>query len=280
MIYTAFKKIESDTLIAAFFNHVMKGLKMQRMFCAPDSFRGDKKIAKFKDEKFCDLCRYELWMHGVTERLEKWQKVLEEYFTEFHGNWKYYAAYHRLSAIREFGADERDLDEEGNVRREGLTDRDLMHYTVLLELYDEGWRDIVQDTTVNDIKNLSADIVACSSLNLLGGLQKHFGNNIFPAVMQEDGEMRKITMEEYDIRKASEKVTAEYDAKRVMAIAQGLQYEIDIFKRCEYNKDNKELLLMATEITKELLNLDFSALETAEKKYEEKFVTASKEKGE
>ena len=256
--YVCFQPIDKDCNLARFFNHIMDRLGSMRMLCTPDSFRRDESIADFADEKFCDFCRYEQWMHATVERLLDWSDTIDEYFTEYQGSWKYYAASQRLSALRELDDDGYLMP--GNDDGDELKDSDYKDFTILSDLFDDGWKDIVQDTVPDDIKGLCADIVADSRINFLDGLKQTFGDAVQPFRQTEDGTMRPISREEYELNFVAGQVDADDDATRMMAVAAGIHGILHVFRTCRYNDDNTELLRMAADATQAMLDMDFGTL--------------------
>ena len=271
MRYVAFRMIEDDTALASFFNHIMTILGPMRLFCAPDSFARSEEVGDFQDSKFCDFCRYEIWMHAVVERLTAWQDTIGAYFTEFHGKWRYYAASQRIASIRKLYGDG-DMDDYTDTHIKGENDEDYMQFTVLTDLFDDEWRDIVQDTSVEDIHGLLADIVAIAQVDILEGLKKHFGNTIQPYVQTDDGDVRPMTQEEHDLGNVSRQVGSDDDVKRLKAIAGCIQTVLFMFRRCRYNEDNTELLQMAADTTGALLDMDFKTLGAVIQKFRDEYV--------
>lgn len=271
MNHRSFLLINSEEAIAVFFNHIMKRLSTMRMLCAPDSFHKEESITDFQDTKFCDFCRYETWMHAIVERLCVWRDTIDGYFSEFHGRWKYYAAYHRISAVKESKGEMGGHDGEKSDLADILTDEDYKPYTVLTDLYDEWGRDIVQDTMPDDVRGLCADIVTNSNVDMLASMRKHFGSNIKVYKQAKDGSMRLITQEEHDLDMVSNQVEADDSCKRIVAIVAGVQLVLNIFKTCKYNEDNAELLQMGSDATRSLLNMDFDTLSIVTRKFCERY---------
>ena len=261
-MYARFDFIKGDAPIAAFFNHVMQTLAPMRMLCCPDSFVVDEKIEPFNDRKYCDTIRYEIWMHNVVTRLEAWHSTLTEYFDEYNGSWKYYAASKRLEGIREYGGDEKDYNADGTVRTEGLKDEELESYSVISDLCHDDFKDIVQDTTMEHIKFLCADVISCSQLDIVKGLKEHFGaENVRTYRADEDGNIHPLSNSEYAIGRVREQVTAEDNSKRLLAIVSGIQGLNIIFGECKYNEDNTEALSLALKAADILYDMDFRKLE-------------------
>lgn len=271
--YSSFSYIEDDSKLALMFNGIMKQLTPLRTMCAPDSFRRDEGIAGFQDTKFCDFCRYELWMHGVIDRLNRWQEMLCDYFVEYGGSWKYYAATNRLAFLTEYGGDEKDYEADGEtIRREGLEDEEYEPYTIVHDLYDEGWRDIVQDTLPADINGLCVDLMANSRIDVLAGLKKFFGTDIQAYRKDDKGVMKPLSPEQHDLDMATNQVDAEDDSQRLKTIVGCMHGIFLIIKSCKYNDDNTELLQMVQDASAGLLALDWDVMENVMRQFSDKYV--------
>lgn len=271
--YSTFRDIEDYSRLAMMFNGIMHRLNHLRMLCAPESFRKDESIADFQDTKFCDFCRYELWMHGVIDRLNRWQELLCDYFVEYGGSWQYYAASNRLAFITEYGGDEKDYEADGEtIRKDGLKDEEYMLYTIVHDIYSEDRRDIVQDTLPSDLNGLCSDLVANSQIDMLAGLRKFFGKNLQAYRKDADGEMKPLSQEQHDLDMVSNQVDAEDDSKRLMAIIGCLHGMFQIIRSCKYNDDNTEMLKMVQDASAGLLALDWEVMENVMKKYSDKYV--------
>ena len=265
MMYERFKLIDGEDNLAGFFNYVMTHLTYMRELVAPYSFHKQEEIADFQDGKFCDFCRYELWMHGVAERVREWVSDLSEYFGEFEGSWRYYAESKRLEYLRtcsELGGEDDDDDDYPDGE-----DADCGQFSIISDLYIEDSLDIVQNTAPNDLQGLCADIIAVSRIDILEGLRKSLGTEIEPYIQDKDGTMRKMTMEERDLNMVSRQVDAEDDAKLILAVDAAIHAIIEIIKECKDDDDNTEALQTVLKASKALLGMDFKELDSALRAY-------------
>lgn len=270
--YSVFTPIDEQTAIASFFNHIMKKVGILRELCAPSSFRKDARTSEFTDGKFCDFCRYEAWMHAVCERLSQWQYTIGEYFSEYHGNWRYYAACQRLSYISEYGAEESELNADGSVKTEGLRDADYLHYTIISDIYDDGFEDIVQDTVPNDMTGLCSDVLATARMDFTEYLQRNMSCSIEVAQMTEDGEVKPLSRDERELFKASEMVSAEDDTRRLVAVIGGVHGIMHMITACPQFEDNAERLQMVSDAVSALQDMDFRRLGSIVIDYDLKYV--------
>ena len=140
------------------------------------------------------------WLRESSKRLKKWDEIIKNYFCEFNGSWKFYATSKRLDAINEYGGDEDDYDENGEIKEDGLTDEELSPYTVLVDLYDPSFRDIIQDFEPGDIYDFISAIKADASLDIREALGKR---DIPVYSYDKEGDFRKMTSVELDLQKIS-----------------------------------------------------------------------------
>ena len=198
------------------------------------------------------------WLRESSKRLRKWDEIIKNYFDEFNGAWKFYAASKRLDMINEYGADEDDYDDNGKIKKCGLTDEELSHYTVLVDLYDPSFRDIIQDFEPGDAYNFISAIKADASLDL----RDAFGKRDIPVYSyDEEGELRKMTSEEMDLRKIEREVNASDLSTIFVNVCSVLWYICREFEKYEKEhncEDNKEFLLQMQDYIRQLMNLKMS----------------------
>ena len=268
MNYNVFHPIEDESALARMFNGIMKRLQITRSQCAPQFFAKTKDMSFPYDTMFCDLCRYELWMHGTVEKLYFWRTLIEKYFKEFNGSWKYYAAYHRLECIRLCEGEEDD-DNFGD--GEEISSDELREFAITDDFYNDGL-DIVRDTTAEHLKGFFSDIIAVANIDVYAGLKKYFGSKIMAFKKNEDGSMRPMSMEEHDLDMALGKVSAEDDTKRLQGVVGGLWGIYYMIKECRWDNDNTELMQMIYDSSSAILNLDFSKLDEIWNSFREKYI--------
>ena len=263
MSYASFHLLEDKYQICTLFNNIMLQMQPFRHGCTPASLKpsSDRK----NDAMFCDFCRYETWMHECVERLVEWTEIIDEYFDDFCGSWKYYAASKRIECLREDG------EEESVILKEGLKDSELQVYSVISDLYDEGCVDIVQDTMPDDLNGFCGDIIALASVDIFAGLRQHFGSNVIPYMIGDDGEPHRMTIDDCNLDMVSRKVDAEDNVTRIKAIGGGIVGIISIIRSCRYNEDNTERMQMVRTAAKAMLELDFKRLGGIVKDFRERY---------
>lgn len=244
-MYGKFKFIDGEERLTAFFNHLMLKLSYMRQLVAPESFRKEKEIASFQDEKFCDFCRYETWMHAVVERLREWDGLLDEYFGEFCGSWQYYEKAKAKEFYRETSEEPLDCD-MSEAMEEHL-------FTIISDLYMEDTSDIVQNTVDKDIAGFRVDLLSVAQIDMLANLKKHLGCNVESYVVDDDGEMHELTAEEHDLDMAMQKVEAEDDSELLKAVAESIGKLMTAIRACDHESDNTERLRAVHKATKALL---------------------------
>lgn len=225
-----FEKIDDVSPIAVFFNNTMDKLAALRKVCAPVSFMRNKEIADFQDESFCNMCRYEYWMHQVTGKLYKWKLCVEEYFTE---------------------------DSDGDAMER-----------LLESVYDPD--DIVSETLPVDIWNLCKDILSQSHIGVIDSLKVIYGGDVEAFMVSDDGEPVPMTREDIELIDVGRQVDAEDDTKRMMAIAAAVSVIVQTIRSFkDMNVKVEEVMIMIHKITESLLGMDFGKAETVLKEWRE-----------
>lgn len=249
--YLSFEKIRGDYPLAAFFNHIMSGMDFLRMMCAPVSFGNDDEddMKEFRDKVFCDMCRYETWMHEVVRCLEMMQELTSTYFSEFNGLWRYYACSMRTTALR--GEDMEMADVK-------VADDELRCYSVIDEI--QSALGVFFAPTLGDISKMCSDILNNSRIDIVKGLKESLDAEVELYKIGEDGVARKSTVEEHELDEVSRQVRADDDVKRIMGIYGGVNGIRIILDECKWNEDNKESLQGIRDVAEYLLNMDFTKL--------------------
>lgn len=176
--YDVMCNINESCVLAVYFNKIIGELETARIFSSPRTFEDAKNENKDCSAIFYQTVLWELWFHGVVERLNEWNEMLNEYFSEYEGKWKFYACSKRLESINEYGGEESDYNEDGSIRTLNLTEDDLIHHTVLGEMVQDDWRDIVQETTCADLQYMITCLKAHASFSLPDAFKEFFGKEI------------------------------------------------------------------------------------------------------
>ena len=194
---------EYDKLV----NKILKSFQTAAIIMQPRTFEDihDERKSDMALGHFTNILCVE-WLKESSMRLRKWTNIINSYITEFNGQWKYYAASKRLEFLKEYSGDDSDYDNDGNIRTEGLTDEEYKSFTVMNDLYDDGFRDIIQDAIPEDLYHFTATVSADASIDI----RDMFGGKHVPVYkVDNDGTIREVSVAEQEVDKAVRQVTAD-----------------------------------------------------------------------
>lgn len=210
-----------DTQLNAFLKKIQKRMLLQKIMSTPVTFE-DVRMISFNEQAqayyIIKLCHD--WIDAVPKKIDEWIDIINEYFDEFVGSWEYYATSKRLDFIRKYGPSDDDLDENGEIRTEGVTRDELKYHTVIHELYHYDFRDILQDFTMDDINHLSMAVMFDAVIDIKSMVKDVTGKSIDTYVISEDRQhARKLDFGEYELRKISNQVDAEDECRMLFTLA-------------------------------------------------------------
>ncbi len=240
--------IDSDLPLAKAFNRILSKIETIRIMSTPrvfDDSRGE--MAAFKMQNFYESLLWEKWLHGVWKRLEEWPLVINDYFDEYDGSWKYYACSKRLDFIKEWGSDdEEDYNPDGSIKTEGITQEQLKYHTVFRDLYFDGGVDIVQDTTPNDLESLICSLGALSKFSIVDVLQDVSGKQVPTYVVDGCGGLRQANFADKAERRLNDTIEADDLGTLVYRIAQFMDLLMEKIKNivktdCAFSDNHKVL---------------------------------------
>lgn len=259
--YDIMCRVEEDCILAVYFNKVINELDTVKILFAPKTFEDTKKENRDFADRFYQSCLWELWFHHSLSRLHKWDNTLNEYFSEYEGKWKFYACSKRLESINEYGGEESDYNEDGSIRTLNLTEDDLIHHTVLGEMVQDDWRDIVQETTCADLQYMITCLKAHASFSLPDAFKEFFGKEITTYKQDENGNMAPMSFADKAMDKAVEQYTADGMAASITLVCEFIQRIIRDIRAMDKFSDNTNKLI---QIHKDVRNiLDFNLCEVS-----------------
>lgn len=238
---------DNKTVLQLFIDKIKKRMTLQKIMSTPRTFEDlhsdfyDEMSKAYYTIKLCDD-----WLDEVPMRIEKWINVIDEYFDEFIGSWEYYATAKRLDWINQEGAEEEDLDDDGNIRKHGLTHDDLRFHTIINELYMFECRDIVQDFIPDDINHIVRAVMFDTAIDIKQMFRDVAGKSIDTYVMDEEtGELHLEEFPEYELRKVSNELDAESQSDVLFMLGYIIY---DMCRKLEQMKehmfeDNKDFLM-------------------------------------
>ncbi len=255
--YDMFTPIEDNSPLAGLLNRILGELDTIRLISAPSTFEMMEKKEEVNFKLFHETCLWEMYLHGVIEKLNHWIEILEEYENEFDSSWKYYASAKRIESIKKYGGEESDYDSEGNVRIENLTAKDLEHDTVIRSLVQDDWQDIVQETTLDHLGGLVNALQAHAKLSVRDVFKKLYNQDIPMYKQDKNGDMVKMNFADEILMKTSDELRAEDYSSIVLCVCFNIQLMIGRIKALDSFSDNKDELLSIRKDAEAMLNLKF-----------------------
>lgn len=259
--YDIMHNVKDDCKLAFFCNKVIEKLDIVRMFSSPRTFNDVKKENRDCADIFYQTVLWELWFHYMVSRFHEWDDMLNEYFSEYEGKWKFYACSKRLESIKEYGGEESDYNEDGSIRTLNLTEDDLKFYTVLGKMVQDDCRDIVQETTYYDLQYMVSCLKAQASFSISDTFKECFGKEITTYKQDEDGNMVSINFADKALNKAVKQNEADIMDSYIYLICTFIEKTIEKIKSMNMFCDNTEEL---SQIHKDVKNMiDFNFLEVS-----------------
>ena len=212
---------ERKTPLERFLDKIKHRMTMQKIMSTPRTFE-DLRMGHTTEmaEAYYVIKLCDDWVNEIPVRVNLWINVIDEYFGEFQGQWKYYAIAKRLDSIKEYGPGDRDLDENGEIRKDNLTNYDLKYHTVFNDLYFYELRDILQDFIMEDIAHIQRVVMFDTVVDFKKMFRDVTGKDVDSYnVDSETGELRKSEFGEYELHKAVDSVDAEDESDVLYMLA-------------------------------------------------------------
>ncbi|MBR4148365.1 MAG: hypothetical protein IKU00_10870 [Bacteroidales bacterium] len=252
--------IINELPLAKAFNRIICKLSLLRTMSLPRTFSdATGELAAFKMQSYYETVLWEKWFHGVFERLNEWENIINDYFDEYSGSWEYYALSKRLDAINEYGSDDdEDYNSDGSIKTHDISHEQLKYHTVFSDLYHD-CVDIVQDTKPDNLYSLISTLKANSQISIIDILQQVSGNPGKSYILDESENLRPATFADKVEIKVSEMVEADDLSNLVYLIAQkmeSLTAKIEaIYRSDRIYQDNRGLLKGVLQEVSKILNL-------------------------
>ena len=262
-IYDLFQRINDNSRIAKAFNDIFDKLDAIRICSAPSIFEQAKNGEQVS--VFFETCLWETYLHSVVSKLNRWGEDLDEYFNEFEGSWKYYAASRRIESLQEGFGDDKDYNEDGSIKKDNLTDEDLTPYSIIGDLVFDDWRDIVQDTTREQLYGLCGALQLKFKVSLTDVIKSHFGTEIQLYKQDENGNMVPMSFADKVLSKVQGEVDAEGYSAIVIVVCDCMQEILSQLKSFNRAQDNKDALQSIRRDIGLLLELRFEEMNIVNK---------------
>lgn len=256
--YERMGRAEGDSKLAAFINRGMKTFHIIRMMTMPATIGSVLKMdAKELDRAalFYQTCAWDQWFTQLTKKLEYWIEKIDTYMTEFEGKWRYFAVADRLESIKDFGGDDDDYDNEGNIWVQ-VSDEKLEPYSILSYLYQEDRIDIVLQTEPKDLEEMFKVMIKYEQCSITKNFKKIFGQELSMYKQDENGNMVSMSAEEIAMFDVERQYDAAERAFFLHIIARAVQDCISKIKVLKYNEDNVEELSVIRSMAQDLLDMN------------------------
>lgn len=258
MIESLAKRIEDSSRLASMLNECLHNVDKIKMFSTPTTFKRNKDNS-FANTTYCTCLIFEEYARQIISKLHNTISVITEYEAEFSSSWKFYAMSKRIDAINQYGGEEYDYDENGDVIKEGLTDEQLSCYSVISELYLDDWQNLAQETTPTDLVVIACMLNTSASITITDMFEQVCGKTILPSKMNSDGEMVEMTREDVELGKVLKQVDASDLSQMLFLVCGFMQYVFHKINVLPKNADNKEELKEIKGICQAILNLEIDS---------------------
>lgn len=262
MRYTFFKKLEGNAPLVVFFNQVMKELDAMRVMLAPArTFSRNYKSVPYGYPSstafaFYEFCLLEEYFKSVIDHLAKWSSYAEQYNGEFAGRWRYYAASDRLESINEYGGEDDDYDDDGNVLLD-VTDSKLKSYSLVNQMRD--YNDIFLTSKPSDWLLIYNALHVQSEMSIFK-IFEHMGTPIHSHRM-ENGEMVQNTWADERLHEAVTQSNCDMLAAVLFSVATAVSLLAKRVNKLKPNSDNKKFFSGLPGQIDDILNLRIPQLQ-------------------
>lgn len=267
--YDIMCRVEEDCTLAIYFNKVINELDIVKILFAPKTFEDTKEENRDFAERLYQSCLWELWFYRSLSRLHEWDDTLNKYFSEYEGKWEFYACSKRLEAIKEYGGEETDYNEDGSIKTLSLTEDDLRYHTVLGEMVQDDWRDIVQETTCADLQYMISCLKTRASFSLPDAFKECFGKEIATYKQDENGNMVPMSFADKAMDKAVEQYTADGMAIGITLVCEFIQRIIRDIRAMDKFSDNRDKLIQIHKDVRNILDFNLDEVSYVEEMLEE-----------
>ena len=141
-----------------------------------------------------------------------------------------------------------------------LSDKDLEHYTIIGDLIQNDWRDIVQETKPEHLDGLLAALQTQGEISITDIVTKITGQEIPVYREDEKGGMVEMSFADKVLLRISNKSSAEELAIVILFACTSIQSIIEELKSLDKFKDNNGRLMSIYRDIRCLLSMDFKEM--------------------
>lgn len=256
--YILHSPLEGDSNLEKLFNNALKSIETERLFTAPantssDWYEKDDEHKAVLATGFYELCMIEVYFHSVISHLKRWKKEAIRYNTEFKGSWKFYAYADRNDLIKDYGAEEEDYDENGNILKHIPNDR-LQSYSIVESF--RGYNDVVFSVEPSKMHYLYRALERVSEFSVTKLFAQCFDKEIPTYREDEDGNMVKNTWAEQTLNEVKDQHVADNIRNVVYLILLDFKDLVDEIVKLKADRDNKQFFKALPNRIDNLLNLE------------------------
>lgn len=255
--YELMHVIKDDSGLAFFLNRVIDCLNTVRIISAPRVFEDAKEENQDLINLFYESCLWELWLHNVITRLHEWDDLLNEYFLEYEGKWKFYACSKRIESIKKYGGEDTDYNDDGSIRTLNLTENDLEYYTII-SMMNLDCRDIIQDTNHSDLRHMLTCILKKAELSISDIFKEKLGKELTVYTKDENGNIVPMGFSDKVLHKVNEMSKSESICACIYFIQDFIKRILDKINSFDKFTDNNTDLGMVHEDIKNALMFKLS----------------------
>ncbi|MDR1556815.1 MAG: hypothetical protein LBS88_07290 [Tannerellaceae bacterium] len=251
--YELLSRIDDKSKLATLFNEILHRLNSTRILSAPTSFSGIER-RKLSEEAFYNTCLWEVYLHGVVNRLNDWSDTIDEYINEFNSDWRYYAHFRRMDYIKRFGGKESDYNADGSIKTD-VNDEELSSYSIICDLTLDDWRDIVQETQPTDLVGLGTALQVNAKMSITD-IFASMGHNVPAYRRDENGNMVEMSWAERELNKISDASSSDNLYFYLICVCGSIQALLNDFRIAGKKNDNKELFIRLHNDVRAVLDLN------------------------
>jgi hypothetical protein len=245
--YSLFERLKGDTPLEKLLNQTFRALDIPKMICSPNHF--NEEFLEKSAITYYHLELYESYCHKVVSKFKELQGELELYKKEFNDNWKDYATTKKQESINEFGYDETDYDEDGNLKPATVES---------LRYYDFFNRNLNYNCIIFNMKleNFSFIFSLIENSNDFSITKFPLFQNI-DTYRNENGELVKNSFTDTVLSDAKTAHTSEMYVKLLAQVISSIEIVFESFREIESRNHNQWFFEQMEKYVDKVINLKF-----------------------
>lgn len=253
--YSFSKNIEGNEPLTHLFNAVLKEMSFLRMISAPSSTYSFEHSSDSMSKTFFDCCIAEVYFNRVIDELRKWKTDTIKYVNEFQCSWKYYSLSRKNDLSNEYGHDDTDYDDNGDLRT-SFTDDELSPYTLPGTWL--GYNDIFLTAEPSDFAFISRILENVGIFSFLKFKEAMGWGEIKTYTQEEDGSMKQMSWEDEVLQDAEKQIHADSLSEIMKWVLYSVRILVNEVSNLNPTEDNKEYFESLVSRIDNILNLKIS----------------------